>query len=192
MTDDRVEALDSGPSDDPGSVPAASAAAATEPEWIDGEMRPLDARAPGLWRLQAGFFAGITALGLLLPITVLGSVLSTFWAPFALWLSLTILLVVRALVWPGLRYRYERWALSPDAFEFRRGVLWRTEGHVPRSRVQHTDVRQGPFENMFGLATLVIYTAGTEHASIACEGLAKSLADAIRERLQPGDSTDAV
>ncbi|MDH3591996.1 MAG: PH domain-containing protein [Planctomycetota bacterium] len=175
---------------DPGESVAPTDTSA--PSVVDGVMRPLDPKAPRLWRLQASAAAALLSLGSLLPFTVLGTALETFWAPAALWLALTILLVVRAWIWPGLRYRYERYALSPDAFEFRRGVLWRIEGHVPRSRVQHTDVRQGPFESLFDLATLVIYTAGTEHASIACEGLAKTRADDIRERLQPGDSTDAV
>ena len=42
---------------------------------------------------------------------------------------------------------------------------------MPRSRIQHTDVTQGPFERWLGLGTLVIYTAGTEHAAVPIEGL---------------------
>jgi len=54
---------------------------------------------------------------------------------------------------------------------------------VPRSRIQHTDVTQGPYERRFGLATLVVYTAGTEHASIPIEGLSHETALAFRDAL---------
>ena len=43
--------------------------------------------------------------------------------------------------------------------------------NVPRSRVQHTDVSQGPLERNHGLGTLVVYTAGTDHAKVELGGL---------------------
>ena len=68
---------------------------------------------------------------------------------------------------------------------------WRTVVTVPRSRVQHTDVSQGPLERRFGLGTLVVYTAGTDHARVSLGGLAHAHALRIREQLLPrGD--DAV
>ena len=54
---------------------------------------------------------------------------------------------------------------------------------MPRSRIQHTDVTQGPYERRFGLATLVVYTAGTENASIPIEGLGHETALAFRDAL---------
>jgi membrane protein YdbS with pleckstrin-like domain len=50
--------------------------------------------------------------------------------------------------------------------EIRRGVFWRSVVNVPRSRVQHTDVSQGPLERSYGLGTLIVYTAGTDHAQV--------------------------
>ena len=64
-----------------------------------------------------------------------------------------------------------------------RSWLWRHHISVPRSRIQHTDVTQGPYERRFGLATLVIYTAGTEHAAIPIEGLSHDTALAFRDAL---------
>ena len=63
---------------------------------------------------------------------------------------------------------------------------------MPRSRVQHTDVSQGPLERKLGLGTLVIYTAGTDHARVALSGLDHSTALDIREHLLPGRTGDAV
>jgi membrane protein YdbS with pleckstrin-like domain len=74
----------------------------------------------------------------------------------------------------------------------RRGVFWRRVIHVPRSRVQHTDVSQGPLERGHGLGTLVIYTAGTDHARVDLHGLDHAAALAIRDHLLPGEGEDAV
>ncbi len=61
---------------------------------------------------------------------------------------------------------------------------------VPRSRVQHTDVSQGPIERTYDLATLIIYTAGTHYASISLGGLSHETALFIRDHLIAGGEKD--
>jgi membrane protein YdbS with pleckstrin-like domain len=58
--------------------------------------------------------------------------------------------------------------------------------------VQHIDVTQGPIDRRFGLSTLVIYTAGTDHAKVALDGLEHGRALAMREHLLPTGAGDAV
>jgi membrane protein YdbS with pleckstrin-like domain len=95
---------------------------------------------------------------------------------------------------PRLRDETTWVGLDADGLEFEHGWLWRHQISVPRSRIQHTDVTQGPYERRFGLATLVVYTAGTEHASIAIEGLrhetALAFRDALLARGRAADSAD--
>jgi membrane protein YdbS with pleckstrin-like domain len=76
--------------------------------------------------------------------------------------------------------------------EIHRGVYWRTITNVPRSRIQHTDVSQGPLERAHGLGTLVVYTAGTQHAQVKLPGLELAVAQRIRTHLLPSDQGDAV
>jgi membrane protein YdbS with pleckstrin-like domain len=64
--------------------------------------------------------------------------------------------------------------------------------NVPRSRLQHTDVSQGPLERRYGLGTLVLYTAGTDHARIDLAGLEHGVALRLRQHLLPSGDTDAV
>lgn len=90
-------------------------------------------------------------------------------------------------VGPALRYRSTWVRLDADGLEYEHGWLWRHHVSVPRSRIQHTDVTQGPYERRFGLATLVVYTAGTEHASIPIEGLSHETALAFRDALLARD-----
>jgi uncharacterized protein len=54
---------------------------------------------------------------------------------------------------------------------------------VPRTRIQHLDVAQGPVQRRFGLGTLVLHTAGTFSASVALDGLAHETAMALRDDL---------
>ena len=108
------------------------------------------------------------------------------------WLLGTGLLAVWSQTWPALRYRHTAYSVSDDAIRIRSGVIWRAVHTVPRSRVQHTDVSQGPVQRAFDLATLTIYTAGTQYASVSLDGLTHPLALAVRDHLIVGGSDDAV
>ena len=107
------------------------------------------------------------------------------------WVAFSGLLAWRAQAWPAIAYRHASYKVDAQGIEIRRGVFWRTVVTVPRSRVQHTDVSQGPLERRLGLGTLVVYTAGTDHARVSLGGLEHARALRIREQLLPrGD--DAV
>lgn len=94
--------------------------------------------------------------------------------------------------WPPLEYRHASYRVDGNGLEIRRGVYFRAVTNVPRSRVQHTDVAQGPLQRRFGLATLIVHTAGNESAVVELPGLTHEIALAIRDHLLPGRSDDAV
>ena len=64
--------------------------------------------------------------------------------------------------------------------------------NVPRSRVQHTDVAQGPFERKYELGRLIVYTAGTQHARVELPGLEYHTALSIRDQLLPRQAVDVI
>jgi membrane protein YdbS with pleckstrin-like domain len=82
--------------------------------------------------------------------------------------------------------------VDESGLEILRGVYWRTITNVPRSRIQHTDVSQGPLERGHNLGTLVVYTAGTQHSEVKLPGLELVVAQRIRTHLLPSDQGDAV
>ena len=61
---------------------------------------------------------------------------------------------------------------------------------VPRSRVQHLDIERGPIERRFGLATLVVHTAGTRLHALRQPGLLAADALALRDALLPEADRD--
>jgi hypothetical protein len=113
-------------------------------------------------------------------------------APIALWVALTAWLVWLAEVWPARSYEATSYVVDQAGIEIRQGVYWRAIVAVPRSRVQHIDVLQGPLRRRFGLAALVIFTAGTEHSSVRLDNLEHPVALALRDQLLPQASDDGI
>jgi hypothetical protein len=137
--------------------------------------------------LGVGLVAGVALLVANWPPGWIG------WVALALGALLALLLIWMAQGLPALQYRYLRYRLGPLGFEIRRGVLWRKQTTVPLSRVQHTDVSQGPLERRLQLGKLIVYTAGTEFASVGLSGLAFERAQQLRDALvTPGEPGDGV
>ena len=90
-------------------------------------------------------------------------------------------LVVRV---PLRRYQARGYQLGGDRLRVVRGLLFHSDTVVPFGRVQHIDVHQGPIERAYGLATLVLHTAGTHNASVKLPGLAHGDAMAMREDIR--------
>jgi len=111
---------------------------------------------------------------------------------FFVWGVVCLGLVWLARRWPELEHRHAAYRVDASGIEIRQGVVWRSVVSVARSRVQHTDVSQGPLERRYGLARLLIYTAGTDSAEVALPGLDHALALRIRDHLLAGGGDDAV
>ncbi len=147
--------------------------------------------------VTAGRLGGWTFTAVVLVIvgsSVLGALIGAR-APLVSWLASGAIalvffggLALASHAGPAVRYRTTWVRLDEDGLEFEHGWLWHHHISVPRSRIQHTDVTHGPLERRFGLATLVVYTAGTEHASIRIEGLSHETALAFRDALLARDA----
>jgi membrane protein YdbS with pleckstrin-like domain len=107
-----------------------------------------------------------------------------------------VLLLLIGVLGAVLRYRRWRFALEEDAVYLERGVLTHVTSVVPFVRVQHVDSQRGPIERTVGLASVVVYTAGSRGADVTIPGLSPERADALRERLRrlaiESESDDAV
>lgn len=87
-------------------------------------------------------------------------------------------------LWLGLRqFRRFAWRLDRDGLAIRRGRLWQRETRVPATRVQHLDLKRGPWQRRRGLATLVVHTAGTRHNAVTVPHLDAGDAERLRDVL---------
>jgi uncharacterized protein len=167
------------------------------PSIADGIERRLDPRVIQLDRTVGWIVTAVISFGLFVAgaSTLIAASSWPVWAMAAvaaIWFGGTAGLGWWLQVWPAISYRYASYIVDASGMEIREGVVWRTVTNVPRSRVQHTDVSQGPLERRFGVATLVIHTAGTDAAVVSLHGLTHETALAIRDHLLPREGPDAV
>ena len=165
------------------SEPAASY---SEPSALPGEEPQaqaataylLHADALRLWRWQGW----LLALGLAVPGVVVNLLRGE---PRAALLSLPFMLAVGLLMSVYSRAYARRFScmLYDDGLRVVRGVNWREEVFVSRSRIQHTEVHSGPIARHFGIAGLRIHTAGTQLGKIEVQGLSQADAVELRDRL---------
>ena len=153
-------------------------------------MESLHPRVRALW-------AGRTALTGLVLLVLVGVVdRLALSMPLELAVAGWALLAVLGGVHAVLAHRIWRFELEEDALFLVRGVLTRTDTSVPYVRVQHVDTTRGPVERSVGLASVVVYTAGTRGADITIPGLRPERATELRERLRDlageSEATDAV
>lgn len=161
------------PVDDPQAPPVPAEAPAEH----------LDPRVVPLWQVNAALgwlvWAGVAVAALL----VLGR--SPWWSLIA-----AIPAVVHILQVPPRRYRHFTFRVDESDVRVAHGWLWRRESVVLHARIQHVDTRQGPVERMMGLATVVVFTAGSVGAMVAVPGLEAARAEALRDALVRLSGTD--
>lgn len=203
-------ALPSAPAPEPAAAPAPTARPAAPPSPVgsevppsdadpdpapiaDGVLRQLDPNTIRVERTASWIFSAIVGLFLLIQLIV-----NLFGGPWRIALGLALTIGVGGFLawlshrWPEISYRHTFYRVDTQGIEIRRGVLWRRTITVPKSRVQHTDVSQGPLQRTYALGTLVVYTAGTDHAKVELPGLSYARAIRIRDHLLPSGGDDAV
>jgi uncharacterized protein len=146
----------------------------TSPE----SLQNVDPATISVWRIEGFITAVVLAVGGLVPIAP-----TSFTIAVVVAASIAVVGFVVALVWPNARYKHLRYGLDPFGLILQYGVLWRTQIALPRTRIQHSDVSQGPLQRRYGIATLKLYTAGSRYTKVELEGLQHAEAIALRDSL---------
>ena len=102
-----------------------------------------------------------------------------------------LLAIALIIVAPQRIYRRLRYGVGSHLLQVVRGWLFHTDTVVPLVRVQHLDVVRGPFDKMFGTASLVVHTAGTHNSIVTLPGLSPPSAGEIRESIRAVIRADA-
>lgn len=151
-------------------------------------MESLHSNVRIVWVITAAL--GAIVLG------VFTAVVDRFLLDVGLWLAAVVIVVALAcgIPYSVARYRVWRFEIQADALVLERGVITRVETAVPYVRVQHVDTQRGPVERLFGLASVVVYTAGSRGADVTIPGLRPERASEIHDRLRvlAIESEDAV
>jgi membrane protein YdbS with pleckstrin-like domain len=148
----------------------------------DEAMTPLHPSQIRVLTIRAGLLAAVLALAAFALDR--GPLRRTAVPPFAVPIVVLALGLAATFVLPRRRYRRWGYREGEDELQIRRGMLVRVRTIVPFGRVQHIDVAQGPIQRPFGLATLILHTAGTQGAAVPLPGLLHADAEAMRDRIR--------
>lgn len=96
------------------------------------------------------------------------------------------------LVSPALAWNRWRFSVTDELLLARYGIIFHEEKAIPMSRLQHVDLTRGPIERLFGLATLVVFTAGTEGASFRLPGVSAARARELRDQILQARGDDVI
>lgn len=147
------------------------------------QLQTLHPRVRLVWVASTLVSAGVVAAFGLLG-TWLGVVLPVGPEPATLFGALAAVIAALGVVLAVFRYRVWGYEVRDDSLYLVRGVVTRRVSSVPFVRVQHVDTRRGPLERAVGLASVVVYTAGSRGADITVPGLTPDRATELRERLR--------
>ncbi len=153
-----------------------------ETEAATGAMTPLDPRQKHVLRIRLGIVAAVLIGAALLA--DLGPLRDTMLRQGLVPGAVATLALLGLLVLPGRRYRAWGYREEPEELHIRHGLFVRMSTALPFARVQHIDLAQGPIERRFGLARLILHTAGTRGAAIPLPGLAQAEAERLRDAIR--------
>lgn len=161
------------------AIASAALGAPWRPEALD--WQPLDSRARRRLAGRSWIFAGVLTLGCTLPLLLSSA------ARFA-WIGLAPLLLGALLhLRSHLFVRYSSWALTEGLLVHRSGWLSRRTVIVRLNKVQVIRKNRSPFDRRWGMASLLVDTAGSTRSQtrgIEIAYLPEAVAAKAAERLR--------
>lgn len=91
------------------------------------------------------------------------------------------LLVVTWLLLQEKSFSSKAYAIREHDVIYRSGWIIQKTHTCPFNRIQHSAVTIGPLEKQYGLASLVLYTAGSNEADVRIRGLKEEIAWELKE-----------
>jgi membrane protein YdbS with pleckstrin-like domain len=149
---------------------------------VAGAMTPLHANWVWVLRIRAAILAFFLIAAAWAA--DVGPLRETPLAPGLVTAVVFVLALIGIVVVPSRRYRAWGYREEEDELHIRSGLWIRFRTVVPFGRVQHIDIASGPIERRFGLATLILHTAGTRGAAVPLPGLPHDEAERMRDRIR--------
>lgn len=159
----------SNPDIDLASLPAA--------ESVD--LQPLERKYLKLLRLEWAFTAVVLAAIAAGLIYFLPALRTSYAWTLVAGAALLLMGVYRLMLEKA--FPYMAYAVRDHDILYQSGWIVRSLRACPYNRVQNCSVRSGPLERRASLATLVLFTAGSEGADLRIPGLQQEEADRLRQ-----------
>jgi membrane protein YdbS with pleckstrin-like domain len=142
-------------------------------------LQPVHRRYRGLLRIEWAITAALLVAIAAALIFFLPGLRDTYgWIFIA---AAALLLIGFYLLMVEKAFPHMAYAVRDNDILYQSGWIFRTLRICPFNRVQNCSVRSGPLERKAALATLVLYTAGSEGADMRIPGLLQEEADRLRQ-----------
>lgn len=66
---------------------------------------------------------------------------------------------------------------------YKSGIWWKRHIFIPKSRIQHVEIKKTPLEDIFGISRLLIFTAGGSGSDLVIPGLLPEVSSRLKENL---------
>ena len=157
------------------------------PPAVPTDLQPVEVGYRRSLMLQAAIFWLFPLIG---AIVLDRLVLADTWAVGLVPLIVGFFAFGSVVLSPSRIYRRLGYALDSRLLRVVRGWLFHVDTVVPFVRVQHIDVTRGPFDKLFGTASLVVHTAGTLNSTVLLPGLSPERAGELRDTIREHVRTD--
>ena len=92
-----------------------------------------------------------------------------------------LLLAVGHLFFIRAAFKRKMYALRERDIIYTKGLWWRVRTSIPFNRIQHAELKQSPFERLYGLHSLKVFTAGGHASDLVIPGLKEATALSIKD-----------
>jgi uncharacterized protein len=125
----------------------------------------------------------ITGAGMLIGAALAVFFINSLQKPLIIGLAAGAWLLVAILSYLFMRESFKRtaYAMREKDVLYRTGWIVRRMQVCPFNRIQHCSVHAGPLERRYNLASISLFTAGSEGSDIKISGLTDAMASSIRE-----------
>jgi len=152
---------------------------ATLPAAASMELQTVEKRYLTLLRLKWVISWALVLLVAALLVFFVDELRELWWWPAVL-LAVVVISILRYVV---LRksFRFLAYAVRQHDVTFQKGWLVRQTKTCPYNRIQNCSIEAGLLERHWQLASLVLYTAGSDGADVRIPGLSQTTAEELRE-----------
>lgn len=102
-----------------------------------------------------------------------------------------VLLVALTIAAIHIGFKNRAWALRDKDIIFKKGWLFQSTHIIPFIKIQHCEVRSGPIERKFDLASIRLMTAASGDIDISIHGLKADTAAQLKEWIMEKIATHA-
>ena len=92
-----------------------------------------------------------------------------------------LLLAILNLLFINAAFKKKKYALRERDIIYTKGLWWSVRTSIPFNRIQHAELKQGPFERFYGLHSLKVFTAGGQSSDLVIPGLKEETAQSIKD-----------